>query len=130
METLHIDMATMSLRDSFCHFKLRYLAKGDNVDLRIWTSSFVFPSLKNVKIVTSLGVCLKDHFKPSYDKLFELSKFLLKNATVLEKFFIISKTRKCRRCSTDCVSQYFLQLAEKLLGCPRSFTNSVILFQE
>nr|XP_016465133.1 PREDICTED: F-box protein At5g03100-like [Nicotiana tabacum] len=130
VETLNIDMATMSLHDSFCHFKLRYLAKGDNVDLRRWTSSFVCPSLKNVKIINSLGVCLKDHFTQGCDKLFELSKFLLKNATVLEKFFIISKTRKCRRCSTDCVSRYFFQLAEKLLGCPRSSTNSVIIFQE
>ncbi|CAN4122254.1 unnamed protein product [Withania somnifera] len=129
VETLNIDIATIKFEDTFCHFE-RHLAKGDDIDLQSWTSSSMFPGLKNVKIVNSFLVCLEDYFKQPYDKLFKLSEFLLKNATALEKFVIVSKTRECRRCSMNCVSQYFFRLAKNLLGCPRSSTNSVIIVEE
>nr|XP_018629291.1 putative FBD-associated F-box protein At1g50980 isoform X2 [Nicotiana tomentosiformis] len=116
--------------ESLCKYELKYLARGDNIDLQSWISSFVFPNLKKVKIVISSGVCLKNHFNWGFDKLFKLSEFLLKRATVLEKFVLISKRRKCKRCSMNCVSRYLFRMAEKLLGCPRSSTNFLIIFQE
>ncbi|XP_019265363.1 PREDICTED: NADH dehydrogenase [ubiquinone] iron-sulfur protein 1, mitochondrial-like isoform X2 [Nicotiana attenuata] len=130
VETLNIDMDTSYFDGSQCHFELSYLAKADNVDLQSWISCFVFPNLKNVKIVNSSRVCLKDHTEQGYDQLFKLSEFVLKNATVLEKFIVISKTRECKRCSMYCISAYFYQLAGQLLGCPRASSNSLIIFQE
>ncbi|XP_016461553.1 uncharacterized protein LOC107784873 [Nicotiana tabacum] len=91
VETLNIDMDTTDSDESLCKYELKYLARGDNIDLQSWISSFVFPNLKKVKIVISSGVCLKNHFNWGFDKLFKLSEFLLKRATVLEKFVLISK---------------------------------------
>ncbi|OIT28365.1 PREDICTED: F-box protein At5g03100-like [Nicotiana attenuata] len=131
VETLVIDIESMRFDYSRCHFESRDLAKGNKIDLQSLSSSFVLPNLKNVMIVNPSGVCLKDQFKSRYvKKLSKLSEFLLTNASVLEKFVIISKKRRCQTCSMNCVSQYLFGFAEKLLGCPKSSTNSVIIFQE
>ncbi|KAK4352440.1 hypothetical protein RND71_027958 [Anisodus tanguticus] len=131
VETLDIDIAITPFDSSWCQFESGYLAKGDNLDLDIWISSFVFPNLKSVKIASSHGVCLKYHSDRGYvKKLFKLSQFLLKNASVLEKFVIVSKRRRCKTCSKNCVSRYLFQLAEKLSDCTRSSTNFMIIFQE
>ncbi|KAH0694005.1 hypothetical protein KY285_021102 [Solanum tuberosum] len=136
VETLNIDISTVALdkdistdhlEDSHCRFELAYLAKGDDIDLQSLISSFGFPNLKNVKITSSSGVCFKDHFKQGFDKLLKLSECLLKNATVLEKF-VISKSIRCEICSINCVSTCLSQMAEKLLGCPRSSTNCKIIY--
>ncbi|KAH0760030.1 hypothetical protein KY290_023523 [Solanum tuberosum] len=136
VETLNIDISTVALdkdistdhlEDSHCRFELAYLAKGDDIDLQSWISSFGFPNLKNVKIISSSGVCFKDHFKQGFDKLLKLSECLLKNAMILEKF-VISKSMKCEICSINCVSTCLSQMAEKLLGCPRSSTNCMIIY--
>ncbi|XP_059315448.1 probable FBD-associated F-box protein At1g32375 [Lycium ferocissimum] len=58
--------------------------------------------------------------------LFELSQFLLKNASVLEKFVIISKRRKCQQRSQRCVSPYLSQLAAKLEAYRRSSTKCMM----
>ncbi|XP_059281195.1 putative F-box/LRR-repeat protein At3g18150 [Lycium ferocissimum] len=141
VETLSIDMETTLSDNSLC-CELRYLAKGGNIDLQSLISSFVLPNLKKIKIVISFEVllqftgplhldfCLKDHSKWGFEKLFKLPEFLLKAATVLEKFVIVSKGIKCKTCSTNCVSLYLSRLSEKLLGCPRSSADSVIIFQE
>ncbi|XP_019265371.1 PREDICTED: F-box protein At5g03100-like isoform X2 [Nicotiana attenuata] len=123
VETLNIDFATAKFNIARCNFGLRYSAKGESIDLQSWTSSFEFPNLKNVKIVISLTY-LKDHLECCFDKLFKLSEFLLKNAKVLEKLVIISKRREWESCWA---SQYLIRLAEKLLTCPRSSANSVIM---
>ncbi|XP_059279808.1 putative F-box/LRR-repeat protein At3g18150 [Lycium ferocissimum] len=130
VETLNIDMDTKHFDDSRCCFELPDLAKGDNIDLQTWISSFVFPNLKNVKIVFSSRQCLKNHVKWGFDKLFKLLEFLLKNATVLEKFVIILARRLCGICSMNCLSQYLFRLAEKLSSCPRSSTKFMIIFRE
>ncbi|XP_049394890.1 putative F-box protein At1g49610 [Solanum stenotomum] len=137
VETLNIDMQTMELDvicnyvdNSRCNSELRDLAKGDNMDLQNCVSSLEFHNLKNVKIVISSKLCLKYHVKWGFKKLFKLSKFLLINASVLEKFIIISKRSRCETCSGNCLSKYLFLLAFKLLDCPRSSTNSVIIFQE
>ncbi|MCE5167031.1 hypothetical protein HAX54_034263, partial [Datura stramonium] len=100
VETLNIDMKTMSmipfstlLKIPSANFELLNLAKGDDMDLLSLVPSFVFPNLKTVKIFISPERCLKDHVEWGFDKLFNLLKFLLKNATVLEEFVIISKRR-------------------------------------
>ncbi|WMV20287.1 hypothetical protein MTR67_013676 [Solanum verrucosum] len=136
VETLNIDMQTMELDDicnyvdnSRCNSELRDLAKGDNMDLQNCVSSVEFHNLKNVKIVISSKLCLK-YVKWGFKKLFKLSKFLLINASVLEKFIIISKRSRCETCSGNCLSKYLFLLAFKLLDCPRSSSNSVIIFQE
>ncbi|XP_055826275.1 putative F-box/LRR-repeat protein At5g02930 [Solanum dulcamara] len=138
METLNIDVETTLLDDfpfhfldnSRCNFELVDLAKGDNVDLQSGVSSVEFHNLKKVKIVISSERCLKDHVKWGFNKIYNLSEFLLMNASVLEKFIIISKRRRCQTCSMNCLSQYLSRLADKLLGCPRSSANSVIIFRE
>ncbi|XP_019261705.1 PREDICTED: uncharacterized protein LOC109239579 [Nicotiana attenuata] len=66
----------------------------------------------------------------NHDRLFELSKFLLKDAMALEKFVIRSKRKCCSLCSRYCVSSYSSGLAAKLLGCPRRSTKFVMIFQE
>ncbi|MCD7461554.1 hypothetical protein HAX54_046410 [Datura stramonium] len=81
------------VKNPICHFELLDLANGDDMDLLSLVPSFVFPNLKNVKIVISPKRCLKDHVEWGFDKLFNLLKFLLKNATVLEEFVILSKRR-------------------------------------
>ncbi|WMV20309.1 hypothetical protein MTR67_013694 [Solanum verrucosum] len=116
---------------TFCCFGLQDLVKENNINLQRWISIFVLPNLKNVKIVISSRICLINHLNWSYAKnLFELSEFLLKNALVLEKFVIISKRRRCEKCSMNCAYKYLFPLAEKLLGSPRLSTNSVIIFRE
>lgn len=121
----------LQFNDFRCRFEFGYLEKGDNIDLQRYISSFVFPNLKKVKIVISPGMCLEDHLEWEYiRKVFQLSKFLLKNALVLEKFVIVSSRRRCEICYTKCVSRYLSRLAKKLLNCPRSSANSVIIFQE
>ncbi|MCD9643497.1 hypothetical protein HAX54_031062 [Datura stramonium] len=97
IETFNIDIAAMHPVANFCCFGSQDLAKGDNIELQSWISGFAFPNLKNVKIAISSRsrICLMDHLKWSYVKtLFKLSEFLLKNASVLEKFVIISKRRQ------------------------------------
>ncbi|KAH0702557.1 hypothetical protein KY285_016835 [Solanum tuberosum] len=116
---------------TFCCFGLQDLVKENNINLQRWISIFVLPNLKNVKIAISSRICLINHLNWSYAKnLFELSEFLLKNALVLEKFVIISKRRRCEKCSMNCAYKYLFPLAEKLLGSPRLSTNSVITFRE
>ncbi|XP_059279849.1 F-box/LRR-repeat protein At3g03360-like isoform X2 [Lycium ferocissimum] len=127
VETLNITMATMNLDRSRCEFELGYLANGHDIH---FLSSFGFPNLTNVKVVSSSGMCVKKHLEWGYDELFRLPEFLLENAMVLEKFIIISRRRKCDSCSMNRVSRYLFQLAEKLLNCPKCSTNSVIIYQE
>ncbi|XP_070028320.1 probable F-box protein At1g60180 [Nicotiana sylvestris] len=127
VETLNITMATIDLDFSRCKVELGYLAKGGDIHL---LSSFGFPNLKNVKVVSSSGTCLQGHLVWDYDELFKLSEFILKNAMGLEKFVLISRRRMCKRCSMNCASQYLFRLAEKLVGCPRSSANSMIICQE
>lgn len=110
----------------FCYrYESSCLGKGDDNDLESWISNFAFPNVKSVKLVYSTGMCHEPH-----DRLFELSEFLLKKAIVLEKFVIIAKRRKCRKCFQNCVSPYSLQLAANLLGCPRPSTNFMMIFHE
>ncbi|KAH0720238.1 hypothetical protein KY284_005268 [Solanum tuberosum] len=48
---------------------------------------------------------LKEHLEWDYDELIKLSKFLLKNAMILESFLIISRRETCKSCpksSTSC----------------------------
>ncbi|XP_009767685.1 probable F-box protein At1g60180 [Nicotiana sylvestris] len=129
-DTLNIDIAIMPYDSSCRRFESRYSAKGDNNDMESRISSFQFPNLKNVKIGISFGVCLKYSFQWQLRKLFKLSEFLLKSSTILEKFTITSEKRKCKRCSMNCESPLLSQLAEKLLGCARSYADPVIIFQE
>uniref|UniRef100_M1CNT0 Katanin p60 ATPase-containing subunit n=1 Tax=Solanum tuberosum TaxID=4113 RepID=M1CNT0_SOLTU len=105
----------------------RYLVKGDSIGLQSYISNSVFPNLKNVKIVISSGMCMKEHLKWEYiKKLFKLSDFLLENVVVLEKFVIISNRRRCEICGIKCVSRLSWRLANKL----RSSADSVIIFQD
>jgi len=127
---LQLDDICNYVDNSRCNSELRDLAKGDNMDLQNCVSSLEFHNLKNVKIAISSKLCLKYHVKWGFKKLFKLSKFLLINSSVLEKFIIISKRRRCETCSGNCLSKYLFLLAFKLLDCPRSSTNSVIIFQE
>lgn len=128
-ETLNIDITTTHPEHSPCRFELRYLAQGDNIDLQSWISSFAFPKLKNVKIRISPWMCMKNHLKRGYDKkLFKLSEFLLKYASILEKFIFMR--RRCKICSMNCVPRYLSRLYEKLLGCSKSSANCVIIFQD
>ncbi|XP_009784703.1 uncharacterized protein LOC107806928 isoform X2 [Nicotiana tabacum] len=120
VETLNIDMESYQ-SCLHCRYESSYLYKGDDNDLDSWISNFLFPNLKSVKIVYSTGMCCEE-----YDKLFEFSECLLKNAMILEKFVIIAKRRKCWNCSENCVSPYLSQLAMKLLGCPS--TNFMMIF--
>ncbi|KAK4734378.1 hypothetical protein R3W88_008639 [Solanum pinnatisectum] len=131
VECLNIDIRAMHPDATFCCFGLQDLVKGNNINLQRWISIFVLPNLKNVKIAVSSRICLINHLNWSYAKnLFELSELLLKNALVLEKFVIISKRRRCEKCSMNCAYKYLFPLAEKLLGSPRLSTNSVIIFRE
>ena len=101
------------------------------MDLLSGVSSVEFHNLKKVKIVISSDACWKDHVKRGFEKVTKLSEFLLLNAPVLENFvIIISKRSRCETCSGNCLSKYLFLLAFKLLDCPRSSTNSVIIFQE
>ncbi|XP_025886582.1 uncharacterized protein [Solanum lycopersicum] len=124
-----IDISTKSLEDTHCHFELSDLVKGDDIGLQNSILKFGFPNLKNVRIINTPGErCFKNHFKQGFDKLLKLSEFLLKNATVLEKF-VVSKGITCKiLCSTNCVSTFLSQLAEKLFCCPKSSTNCVIIY--
>ncbi|XP_060198786.1 F-box/LRR-repeat protein At3g03360-like [Lycium barbarum] len=129
LETLNIHLRVGPLHDFRCPLELRYLANVNYIDLQCWFSNIMFPNLKNVKIVGCIGVCLK-RFGRGNDKLFELSKFLLKNALTLKKFVIVSEKRICSKCSESCVSQYLSRLAKKLFDCPRSSKKFGITYEE
>ncbi|XP_049349531.1 F-box protein At5g03100-like [Solanum verrucosum] len=116
--------------DFCCQLELRYLDKGRHIILQSWISNAVFPNLKNVTFDACIYECRKKWFGGGNDKLFELSVFLLKNATALKKFVIVSKRRICRECSESCVSQYLSGLAKKLLDSPRSSKKLLIIYQE
>lgn len=111
-----------------CRYESSYLRQGDNIDLESWISNSVFPNLKSVNIICPIfiGMCRTAR----HDRLFELSKFLLKNAMVLETFVIMVKRTRCSLCSRNCVSPYSSGLAAKLLGCPRPSTNFMMSFHE
>ncbi|KAH0683565.1 hypothetical protein KY290_022188 [Solanum tuberosum] len=127
VETLNITMTTTLMDPRRCAFELEYLAKEHDIH---FLSSFGFSNLKNVKVFSSLKMCLKGNLEWENDDLLKLSEFILKNATVLEKFIIISKRKTCKICSMKCASRYSLRLAEKLVGFSRSSTSSVIICQE
>uniref|UniRef100_M1C3Z6 Ubiquitin-protein ligase n=1 Tax=Solanum tuberosum TaxID=4113 RepID=M1C3Z6_SOLTU len=118
------------LDDFRCKSELLDLAKGDDMDLLSGVSSVEYHNLKKVKIVISSEACLKDHVKRGFEKVSKLLEFLLLNALVLENFVIVSKKRRCETCSINCLSQFLSRLADNLLGCPRSSTNSEIIFHE
>lgn len=120
----------LQFNDFRCQLELRYLDKGRHIILQSWISNAVFPNLKNVTFDACIYECRKKWFGGGNDKLFELSVFLLKNATALKKFVIVSKRRICRECSESCVSQYLSGLAKKLLDSPRSSKKLLIIYQE
>ncbi|KAK4722356.1 hypothetical protein R3W88_012589 [Solanum pinnatisectum] len=130
LETLNIHLRARAFNDFRCQLELRYLAKERYINLQSWISNTVFPNLKNVTVDACIYECRKKWFGGGNDKLFELSVFLLKNATALKKFVIVSKRRICRECSESCVSQYLSGLAKKLLDSPRSSMKFVIIYQE
>ncbi|XP_010320506.1 F-box protein At5g03100 [Solanum lycopersicum] len=127
VESLNITMTTTLMDHRRCAFELGYLAKERDI---YFLSSFGFPNLKNVKVFSSSKMCLKGNIEWDNDDLLKLSEFILMKATVLEKFTIISKRKTCKICSMKCASRYSLRLAEKLAGCSRSSTTSVIICQE
>ncbi|KAK4708332.1 hypothetical protein R3W88_029257 [Solanum pinnatisectum] len=127
VETLNIEVENQPYDDYWCYFERRCLVKGDSIGLQSYISNSLFPNLKNVEIVISFGMCMKEHLKWEYmKKLFKLSDFLLENVVVLEKFVIVSNRRRCEICGIKCVSRFLWQLANKL----RSSADSVIIFQE
>ncbi|XP_060198825.1 F-box protein At5g03100-like [Lycium barbarum] len=130
LESLNIHIESQFNDSSSCQLELSYLAEVDYINWPSWIPNTVFPNLKNVKIVGCLRECLKDWSESGFCKLFELSKFLLKNAVALQKLVIVAKRRKCCDCSESCVSRHLSQLAKKLLDTPRSSKNSVIIYQE
>lgn len=99
--------------------------------MRSWITFFILPNFMNVTILISSEICLKDHLKWSNVKnIFTLSNFLLKNASVLKKFVIISKRRRSYIFKMNRAYKYLFPLYEKLSGFPRSPTNSVVSSQE
>ncbi|XP_006365255.1 F-box protein At5g03100-like [Solanum tuberosum] len=131
VETTQLDDFPFYFLDDFrCKSELLDLAKGDDMDLLSGVSSVEYHNLKKVKIVISSEACLKDHVKRGFEKVSKLLEFLLLNALVLENFVIVSKKRRCETCSINCLSQFLSRLADNLLGCPRSSTNSEIIFHE
>ncbi|MCE3050744.1 hypothetical protein HAX54_047986 [Datura stramonium] len=118
------------LTDFHCKYELSYFDEGDNINLRNWISNIVFPNLKNVKLVGCTETCPKEYWCEGGDKLFKLSKFLIKNAVDLKKFVVVGKRRKCWNCSESCVSRCLSVLAKKLLDIPRSSKNLLITYEE
>ncbi|XP_059297303.1 F-box/LRR-repeat protein At3g03360-like [Lycium ferocissimum] len=116
--------------NSPCQLEQSYFAELDNINLPSWIPNTVFPNLKNLRIVGCGTGCLKEWSEEGFCKLFELSKFLLKNAVALQKFVIVAKRRKCCTCSESCVSRHLSQLAKKLVDTPRSSRNLMITYQE
>ncbi|KAG5612492.1 hypothetical protein H5410_023773 [Solanum commersonii] len=127
MQTSNSGFAYHKLDLDQCAFELRYLAKEHDIH---FLSSVRFPNLKNVKIVRSSNMRLKEHLEWNYDELFKLSKFLLKNAMILESFLIISRRETCKSCSMSCVAQYLIRLFHKLVGCPKSSTSCAITLED
>ncbi|XP_019240706.1 PREDICTED: F-box/LRR-repeat protein At5g02910-like isoform X2 [Nicotiana attenuata] len=127
LETLNIHM-DVEVNFLQCRYESSNLHQGDNIDLESWISNSVFPSLKSVNIIcpTFIGMCRTGR----HDRLFQLSKFLLKNAKVLEKFVIMAKRTRCGLCSRNCVSAYSSGLAAKLLCCQRHSTKFMMSFHE
>ncbi|WMV09910.1 hypothetical protein MTR67_003295 [Solanum verrucosum] len=73
VETLNLEIDNQPFDDSRCYFERKYLVKGDSIDLQNYNSSSVFPNLKNVEIVISSGMCMKEHLNWEYiRKLFKL----------------------------------------------------------
>ncbi|XP_006352910.1 uncharacterized protein [Solanum tuberosum] len=114
------------LDNYFCDFE------ENNTDLQSWISSIVFPNLKNITIVNSILVCLnRQKRKRGFRRLVKLSQLLLKNATILKKFLVISKSRmckKCKKCLTNCWCNFFSGLFDKLYPS-RSSTNAKFILQ-
>ncbi|KAG5592515.1 hypothetical protein H5410_043029 [Solanum commersonii] len=115
------------LDNYFCDFE------ENNTDLQSWISSIVFPNLKNITIVNSILVCLnRQKRKRGFRRLVKLSQLLLKNATILKKFLIISKSRrckKCKKCLRNCGFNFFFGLLDKLYPSGSS-ANAKIIFQD
>uniref|UniRef100_M1B6N4 Uncharacterized protein n=1 Tax=Solanum tuberosum TaxID=4113 RepID=M1B6N4_SOLTU len=126
VETLNIYMTENLLDNYFCDFE------ENNTDLQSWISSIVFPNLKNITIVNSILVCLnRQKRKRGFRRLVKLSQLLLKNATILKKFLVISKSRmckKCKKCLTNCWCNFFSGLFDKLYPS-RSSTNAKFILQ-
>ncbi|XP_060198789.1 uncharacterized protein LOC132627457 [Lycium barbarum] len=116
--------------DPPCQLEQNYFAEVDNINLPSWIPNTVFPNLKNVKIVGCGAECLNKWSEGGFCKLYELSKFLLKNAVACQKFVIVAKRRKCWICSKSCMSRHLSRLAKKLLDTQRSSKNIVIIYQE
>ncbi|KAG5592516.1 hypothetical protein H5410_043030 [Solanum commersonii] len=115
------------LDNYFCDFD------ENNTDLQSWISSIVFPNLKNITIVNSILVCLnRQKRKRGFRRLVKLSQLLLKNATILKKFLVISKSRmckKCKKCLTNCWCNFFSGLFDKLY-LSRYPTNANFIFTD
>ncbi|XP_060198826.1 F-box/LRR-repeat protein At3g03360-like [Lycium barbarum] len=129
LETLNIHLG-VKLTDFHCELELSYFDEVDNISLWNWISDIVFPNLKNVKIVGCTEKCPKEFWCEWGDKLFKLSKFLIKNAVALKKFVIVGKRRKCWKCKESCFSRYLSGIAKKLLDIPRSSKNVVITYEK
>ncbi|XP_049387681.1 putative F-box/LRR-repeat protein At3g18150 isoform X2 [Solanum stenotomum] len=127
VETLNIYMTENLLDNYFCDFE------ENNMDLQSWISSFVFPNLKNITIVNSILVCLnRQKRKQGFRRLVKLSQLLLKNATILKKFLVISKSRmckNCKKCLTNCWCNFFSGLFDKLF-LSRYPTNANFIFKD
>ncbi|XP_059279809.1 LOW QUALITY PROTEIN: F-box/LRR-repeat protein At3g03360-like [Lycium ferocissimum] len=130
LESLNIHIEDKDFNEPPCQLEQSYFAEVDKINLPSWIPDIVFPNLKSVKIVGCITQCLKEWSKAGYCKLFELSKFLLKNAVALQKLVIVAKRRKCCICSENCVSRHLSRVAKKLIDTPRSSTNFVIIYQE
>lgn len=124
---LTIGSWSTELDNYFCDFE------ENNTDLQSWISSIVFPNLKNITIVNSILVCLnRQKRKRGFRRLVKLSQLLLKNATILKKFLIISKSRrckKCKKCLRNCGFNFFFGLLDKLYPSGSS-ANAKIIFQD
>lgn len=129
LETLNINLGVGFADYYHCELERSYFAKGDNINLRSWISNIVFPNLKTVKIDGCRDECSKEWSKAG-DKLFVLSKFLLKNAVALKKFVIVTKRKICGLCYESCVPQYLSRLVKNLLDSQRSSMTFVIIYQD
>lgn len=85
---------------------------------------FTMSRLKTVRIIGLVGrQCEYKHVIP-------LTKFLLKNATVLEKMIISARKVDDRRQHSENTPQELLEVALKLLSFPRSSLQAVIEFSK
>ncbi|MCD7465969.1 hypothetical protein HAX54_002251 [Datura stramonium] len=72
----------------------------------IGLQTLCFPISRTSKLSDYETGCLKEWSEEGLCKLFEISKFLLRNAVALHKFVIVAKTRKCCTCSENCASKH------------------------